>query len=70
MDELAGYLTRRASMDHPVVDATGLEGGWDFMIGWTPENVLWTPPAPGDATAPTGDTSAPNGISVFEDAEQ
>ena len=36
MDELAGYLMRRASMDHPVVDATGLEGGWDFMIGWTP----------------------------------
>ena len=33
MDELAGYLTRRASMDHPVVNATDLDGRWDFMIG-------------------------------------
>lgn len=70
MEELAGYLARRAGMDHPVVDATGLEGRWDFMIGWTPENVLRTPPAPGDATAPAGDTAAPNGISVFEAVEQ
>ncbi len=70
MAELAGYLTRRASMDHPVVDATGLEGGWDFTIGWTPENMLRTPPAPGGATAPIGDTAAPNGISVFEAVER
>jgi uncharacterized protein (TIGR03435 family) len=66
MDELAGYLTRRASMDHPVVDATGLEGRWDFTIGWTSEKMLRTPPAPGGAIAPIGDTAAPNGISVFE----
>jgi uncharacterized protein (TIGR03435 family) len=70
MDELAGYLTRRASMDHPVVDTTDLEGGWDFTIGWTPENLLRTPPAPGGATPPIGDTAAPNGISVFEAVEQ
>ncbi len=70
MDELAGYLTRRASMDHPVVDATGLEGRWDFMIGWTSENMLRTPPAPGGATAPIDDKAAPTGISVFEAVEQ
>jgi uncharacterized protein (TIGR03435 family) len=64
MDELAGYLTRRASMDHPVVDTTGLGGGWDFTIGWTPENMLRTP------GAPAGDTAAPSGISVFDAVEQ
>ena len=64
MDELAGNLARRAGMDHPVVDATGLEGGWDFMIGWTPENMLRASPAP------AGETAAPNGISVFEAVEQ
>jgi uncharacterized protein (TIGR03435 family) len=57
-------------MDHPVVDATDLEGGWDFTIGWTPENMLRTPPATAAATTPIGDTAAPNGVSVFEAVEQ
>jgi uncharacterized protein (TIGR03435 family) len=70
MHELAGYLARRAGMDHPVVDATDLEGGWDFTIGWTPENMLRTPPATAAATTPIGDTAASNGISVFEAVEQ
>ena len=43
MEELAGYLTRTASMDQPVVDATGFERGFDFTIGWTPENMLRLP---------------------------
>ena len=71
MDELAGILMRRERIDHPVVDATGLEGGWDFLIGWTPLNTLRTPPAPDGATAAIGDTATtPNGISVFEAVEQ
>ena len=57
-------------MDHPVVDATDLEGGWDFTIGWTPENMLRTLPATAGAPTPIGDTAAPNGISVFEAVEQ
>jgi uncharacterized protein (TIGR03435 family) len=70
MQELAGYLARRAGMDHPVVDATGLAGGWDFTIGWTPPNMLRTPPPADGASTPIGDTDAPNGISVFEAVEQ
>src|SRR5262249_48860831 len=39
MAELADNLQRMAGayIDHPIVDATGLEGGWNFLIGWTPK---------------------------------
>jgi uncharacterized protein (TIGR03435 family) len=70
MAELAEFLMRQASgyIDHPIVDATGLEGGWDFAIGWTAAGVLrqqppqTNQPASGDlrASDPSG------GISVFD----
>lgn len=39
MNELGENLQMMANayMDHPVVDATGLPGGWAFAIGWTPK---------------------------------
>ena len=42
MADLAEDLQMMASayMDHPVVDATGLEGGWDFTMGCTPKEQL------------------------------
>jgi uncharacterized protein (TIGR03435 family) len=72
--ELAAFLQRQANayIDHPVVDATGLEGGWDFLIGWTPKAMLQPRPA-ANANQPPGpvtEATAPNGISVFEAVEQ
>jgi uncharacterized protein (TIGR03435 family) len=34
---LADRLVRAAPgyIDHPVIDATGLKGGWDFTLTWT-----------------------------------
>ena len=48
MAELAQNLQQQANayIDHPIVDATGLQGGWDFLIGWTPKAALQTPQAP------------------------
>ena len=48
MAELADTLERMAGayIDHPVVDATGLAGGWDFMIGWTAKALLQPAPQP------------------------
>src|SRR5262249_41529870 len=42
MREFAENIPRMAPayMDHPVVDETGLEGGWNFFIGWTPRSML------------------------------
>jgi len=59
-------------MDHPVVDATGLEGGWDFIMGWTPKAQLRSAPQP-DANQQANQlvqASDPNGISAFEAVER
>jgi len=41
MAQLADRLRSVANgdIDHPVVDATGLEGAWDFVITWSPKIV-------------------------------
>ena len=56
-----------AYIDHPIVDATGLEGGWNFLVGWTPKGMLQTPPAPNpNQPGAIIEASDPSGISVFE----
>jgi uncharacterized protein (TIGR03435 family) len=69
MTELAENLQRMANayIDHPIVDATGLQGGWNFLIGWTPRGGPQQ--GGGNANAAGGAMAAasdPNGISVFE----
>lgn len=53
MAELAENLERMASayIDHRRVDATGLQGGWDFGIGWTPRAMLQAAQAPNPTSA-------------------
>ncbi len=40
--ELADVLeiTATAYIDHPVVDATGLDGAFDFTMGWTSKALM------------------------------
>lgn len=71
MAELAQDLQRMAGayMDHPVVDAMGLAGGWDFAMGWTPKAMLQQAPPPSNPNAQPGelpDAPEPGGLSVFE----
>jgi uncharacterized protein (TIGR03435 family) len=74
MAELADNLQQMAGayIDHPVVDATGLEGGWDFLIGWTPKGMLQAarPPSTGAAAGPVPEAAEPNGLSAFEAVEK
>jgi len=69
MGELAQNLQQMAGayIDHPIVDATGLQGGWDFVMGWTPKAQLQPVPNP---NAAAGEASDPNGLSVFEAVEK
>ena len=74
MMELAENLQRMAGayIDHPIVDGTGLQGGWNFWIGWTPRQMLQAAPAAA-STAPAGavpTATDSNGISVFEAVEK
>ena len=72
MAELAQNLQQQANayIDHPIADATGLSGGWNFLIGWTPRAALQASQAPVPAAdQPAGavvEAPVPNGISVFE----
>jgi uncharacterized protein (TIGR03435 family) len=69
MEQLATYLPQWAPawIDHPVIDESGLRGGWDFLLGWTPSPAMMqlAPPSAG-----VGDAASPNGISAFEALEQ
>ena len=54
------------------MDATGLEGGWDFLIGWTPKGMLQARQTPNQdkPASVLPEASEPNGISVFEAVEK
>jgi uncharacterized protein (TIGR03435 family) len=74
MSQLAQLLQLGAGayIDHPVVDATGLQGGWDFFIGWTPRAVLEkaAPNPDPNSTAPSVAADPNGGISVFDAVEK
>jgi len=67
MDELVKNIPQWAGayIDHPVVNASGIEGGWNFTLMWTPRQALENRPA---GTAPAGGAAAsdPGGISLWE----
>jgi uncharacterized protein (TIGR03435 family) len=73
MADLAQNLQRMANayIDHPIVDATGLQGGWNFAIGWTPKGMLQAAPAnPNQPAGSATEAAEPSGISVFEAVEK
>jgi uncharacterized protein (TIGR03435 family) len=75
MAELAQTLQQQGGgyFDHPVADATGLEGGWNFLIGWSPRpNPQQQPGANPNPNQPAAaaEPSDPNGISAFDAIER
>jgi len=69
MGELAENMQRMAPayIDHPVVDETGIAGGWNFFIGWTPRAMLQQVD---NSNQPVGTAADPTGISFFEALER
>ena len=63
MAEFARNLEQATGFfDHPIVDATGLEGGWSFLLGFARQRPAQ---APG-----TADVSDPGGITASEAVEK
>jgi uncharacterized protein (TIGR03435 family) len=59
-----------AYFDHPVVDTTGLQGGWNFTFYWSPRAALeQARPAPADSGAATAALD-PGGITIFQALEK
>jgi uncharacterized protein (TIGR03435 family) len=64
MAEFARNLEQATGFfDHPIVDATGLEGGWSFLLGWSRQRP---PQAPGTVA----DVSDNVGLSSYEAVEK
>jgi uncharacterized protein (TIGR03435 family) len=62
-------LARMANgyIDHPIVDATGLEAGGISRSVWTPKGMLqMSAPNPNQTSGAIAESSDPCGISVFE----
>jgi uncharacterized protein (TIGR03435 family) len=73
MADLADTLERMADayIEHPVVDATGLDGGFDFTFGWTAKALMQPVPQADDGPGgQAGRASDPNGITVFDAMER
>jgi uncharacterized protein (TIGR03435 family) len=81
MADLAQDLQMMAGayMDHPVFDATGLDGGWNFLMGWTPKAQLQKKaqqsdpnqqPGPNQQTGQIPQAADPDGITAFEAVER
>ena len=51
--------------DHPIVDATGLKGGWNFKLGF-----LVRTRAPGLRMRTAGEASEPTGFTAYEAVER
>ena len=74
LSQLADKLPAMARdyVDHPAVDASGLDGGFDFALSWTPRTQFESGQrgqAPGGGSG--GGASEPNGaLSLFESVQR
>jgi uncharacterized protein (TIGR03435 family) len=77
MTQFADLLRGRAGgLEMPILDSTGIDGGWDFTLTFNPILTLSLPPAArGPETGPPGDPGAlasdpSNAYSIFEAVEK
>jgi uncharacterized protein (TIGR03435 family) len=73
--ELADYLQNTAYLyvDHPLVDATGIQGGWNFTLAWTGRNYVegaQRPNPDAQAGGVSQSSADPSGTTLFEAIEK
>ena len=60
LEQVTGYF------DHPIVDATGLQGGWNFLFGFSRNRGQGLP----NPNAQAGDAPEPIGMTMYEAVER
>jgi uncharacterized protein (TIGR03435 family) len=64
LNQVTGYF------DHPIVDATGLTGGWNFKLGF-PSRIPSPGPNPSlNQGGAVGQASDPGGLTSYEAVER
>lgn len=68
MAQLAEAMHQIANgyVDRPAVDMTGLKGGYDFSITWTPSGITRGQARPADAGQTTGASDPSGGFTFFD----
>lgn len=68
MDEFARNLEQATGFfDHPIVNETGLEGGWDFLLGFSnPNQPRAAAPSPASPNQQGALPDAPEGLSSYD----
>jgi uncharacterized protein (TIGR03435 family) len=70
MAEFARNLEQATGFfDHPIADATGLQGGWNFMIGWSSQRAAQVP-SPNQAGGAAVDAADPGYLSSYDAVEK
>lgn len=70
MAEFARNLEQATGFfDHPIRDATGLPGGWNFMIGWSSQRAAQVS-SPNPAGGATVDAADPGYLSSYDAVEK
>jgi uncharacterized protein (TIGR03435 family) len=59
-----------AYVDHPAIDASGLDGGWDFALSWTPRANFDGGGQRGQAPNAPGASDPNGGLSLFEGVQR
>jgi uncharacterized protein (TIGR03435 family) len=70
MDQLAAKMRQTMAtfdLSHPVINSTGIEGGWDFTVSWTPPPMTASA-APADNGQGAGSAPDPTGTMTFAEA--
>lgn len=64
LDFFSGFL--RSFVDRPIINRTGIDGKYDFMIEFVPEGRRPPPPRPGSGDLGPAPQSDPGGPDIFE----
>ncbi len=59
LEQITGFF------DHPIVDETGLQGGWSFLLGWSRQRPPQAP-NPNQPAGAVADVAEPSEVTAYD----